>query len=139
MSRIHIAMTGYLGYRGREGQLAFMLHRVTGLGTVLFLVIHILDTAMVYFYPDLYLEAIKLYRTTLFGFGELGLVFCVFYHGLNGLRIAYLDLARPQAWHLSFARNSVKVTLAATLALWLPAAFFMLRSLLVHNFGLFGG
>ena len=32
-------------YRGREGQIAWMLHRVTGVGIFLFLALHILDLA----------------------------------------------------------------------------------------------
>ena len=38
-----------LFYRGREGHLSFIGHRLAGLGTLLFLTIHILDTSTVYF------------------------------------------------------------------------------------------
>lgn len=139
MSSLKTTATGYAGYRGREGQLSFLLHRITGLGTLLFLAIHILDTATVYFYPDLYGEAIAIYRSTLFGIGEIGLVFCVLYHGVNGLRIAYLDMFAPQRWQIELQRNSVRWTLLITLVLWVPATVIMLRNLLIHNFGLFGG
>ena len=88
-SSLKTTVKGYIGYRGREGQLSFLLHRVTGLGVLLFLAIHIVDTAFVYFAPQLYEEVLGLYRTTLFGVGELGLVFCLFFHGVNGVRIAY--------------------------------------------------
>ena len=69
-------LSGYLKYRGREGQTAFMLHRITGLGTLLFLTIHIVDTAAAYYYPPLYEHAIVLYRLPLFMVGEIFLVFC---------------------------------------------------------------
>ena len=36
-------------YRGREGQLAYIGQRLAGLGTLLFLAIHIVDTSSVYF------------------------------------------------------------------------------------------
>ena len=75
MSGFKVALEGYTRYRGREGQWSFLLHRITGLGTLLFLTIHILDTATVYFYPSLYFEAIQIYRTTLFGIAEVFLVF----------------------------------------------------------------
>ena len=36
-------------YRGRFGQLDWVLRRIAGLGVILFLVIHVLDTGSVYF------------------------------------------------------------------------------------------
>ncbi len=92
MSDLRTTLVGYVTYRGREGHWSFLLHRITGLGVVLFLTIHIIDIAFVYFNPTLFMKAIEIYRSTLFGIGEIFLVFCVFYHGVNGLRIAYLDL-----------------------------------------------
>ena len=77
MSSLRTTLTGYIGYRGKEGHLSFLLHRVTGLGTALFLTIHILDTSFVFFFPQLYQHAIDLYRSTLFGIAEIGLIFCV--------------------------------------------------------------
>lgn len=139
MSTIKTTATGYVGYRGREGQLSFLLHRITGLGTLLFLAIHILDTATVYFIPSLYPEAINIYRSTLFGIGEIALVFCVFYHGVNGLRIAYLDMFAPKKWQIDSQRSAVRWTLLVTLLLWLPTSGYMLYNMLRHNFGLFGG
>src|SRR5450759_5773006 len=88
MSTLKTTLAGYARYQGREGHLGFLLHRITGLGTLLFLAIHILDSSLVYFNPTLYMEGIAIYRSTLFGVGEVILVFCVFYHGVNGLRIA---------------------------------------------------
>lgn len=139
MSNLRTTLTGYLRYRGREGQWAWMLHRLTGLGTLLFLSIHIVDTAFVYFRPEAYTQVINVYRSTLFGLGEIALVFSVFYHGVNGARVAYIDLFAPKRWQIPYERNSVRVTLLITLILWGPAAIWMLRNLLIHNFGLFGG
>ncbi len=139
MSSLKSTLTGYVAYRGREGQLSFLLHRITGLGTLLFLTIHILDTATVYFFPQLYAEAIGLYRTTVFGIGELGLIFCVFYHGVNGLRIAFFDMLAPKGWAIPSERQTAIGTLLVSLVIWAPAAFIMTRNLLINNFGLFGG
>ncbi len=139
MASLKTTVTGYALYKGREGQLSFLLHRITGLGTLLFLFIHILDTSTVYFFPQLYGDAIAIYRTTLFGIGEMVLVFCLFFHGVNGLRIAYLDMFAPKGWAIPSERSSVIWTLVITLILWVPAAGWMLRSLLINNFGLFGG
>jgi succinate dehydrogenase / fumarate reductase cytochrome b subunit len=139
MSTIRTTLTGYVGYRGREGQLSFLLHRITGLGTLLFLGIHILDTSTVYFFPNLYADAINIYRTTLFGLGEIALIFCVFYHGVNGLRIAFFDMVAPKSWVIPSERKTAIWTLAIALIIWLPAAVIMGRNILINNFGLFGG
>ena len=139
MSYLKTALSGYTGYKGREGQWAFMLHRITGLGVVLFLTIHILDTSFVYFAPQLYEDVLKLYQSTFFGLAEMGLVFCLFFHGVNGLRIAYLDLFAPKDWTIEKARKSVVTVLIISLVIWLPAVAVMGYNLLKFNFGLFGG
>ncbi len=139
MSSLRTTLTGYVGYRGKEGQLSFLLHRITGLGTALFLTIHILDTATVYFFPQLYSHAIDIYRTTIFGIGEIALVFCVLFHGVNGLRIAFMDLIAPKLWSIPKTRSYTRWTLIVTLILWLPASAIMVYNILLHNFGMFGG
>lgn len=139
MSSLKTTLTGYAGYRGREGHWAFLLHRVTGLGVLLFLAIHIVDTSFVYFAPHLYDEVIQLYRSTIFGLGEIGLVFCLFYHGTNGLRIAYLDKFAPKDWTIEKTRRSAKIALIVALVMWVPAAGWMGYNILHHNYGLFGG
>jgi succinate dehydrogenase / fumarate reductase, cytochrome b subunit len=133
-SSMKTTLQGYVGYRGREGQWAFLLHRITGLGVLLFLAIHIVDTAFVYFAPHLYMDVIELYRSTLFGIGELGLVFALFYHGINGLRIAYLDLVKPTKWTIEDQRRSAVIALIVTLVLYIPSAVWMVRNLIIHNF-----
>lgn len=133
MTTLRVPLEGSLRYRGREGQWAYLLHRITGLGTLLFLAVHILDTSTVYFAPSLYAEAIALYRSTPFMLGEIALVFCVLYHGTNGLRIALFDLF-PRFWNESRQRNAFRWVLGAAIVLWLPAAFLMGRALIVHNF-----
>jgi succinate dehydrogenase / fumarate reductase, cytochrome b subunit len=139
MSSIKTTLAGYAGYRGREGHWAFLLHRITGLGVLLFLAIHILDTSFVYFAPALYDEVINIYRSTIFGIGEIGLVFCLFFHGVNGLRIAYLDKFAPKNWTIEKTRRSAQIALAVTMVMWVPAAGWMAYNILHHNFGLFGG
>ena len=78
-------------YRGGEGQFAWALHRLTGLGVLLFLVIHILDTFVIVFGPALYNQVIELYRQPLFRLSEVGLAGAVLFHALNGMRITLMD------------------------------------------------
>lgn len=136
MDAVKLNVTGLARYRGREGQISFLLHRLTGLGTLLFLSVHILDTATVYFFPSLYEHAIDLYRSTPFMLGEIVLVFSVIYHGVNGVRIAIFDLFYPHLWNIETQRKTAIWGLAIAILLWLPAAYLMTRAMLVHNFGL---
>lgn len=134
MDSVRTTISGFLGYRYRTGQLSFVMHRLTGLGTLLFLSIHILDTATVYFFPGLYSHAIDIYRSTPMMIGEIILVFSVIYHGVNGVRIAIFDLFSPKGWRFESHNKTALATLAVSILLWLPAAFLMGRSLLMHNF-----
>ena len=138
-SSLKTTLRGYVGYRGKEGQWSFLLHGITGLGVLLFLAIHIIDTSFVYFAPQFYDDVINVYRSTLFGLGEVALVFSLFFHGINGLRIAYLDLFKPTDWTIERERRSALISLIITLVLFIPSAVWMLRNLLMHNYGLFGG
>lgn len=138
-SSLKTTMQGYTRYRGQEGQWSFLLHRVTGLGVLLFLAIHIVDTSFVFFAPQLYDDVLNVYRSTLFGIGEIGLIFCLLFHGVNGLRIAYLDLVKPVDWTPVRERRSSVIALIATLILFVPAALYMVRNILIHNYGMFGG
>ena len=136
MDFLKLNLTGITRYRGREGQLSFILHRLAGLGTLLFLAVHILDTSTVYFFPSLYEHAIAVYRSTPFMLGEIILIFLVIYHGVNGARIAIFDLFAPDRWNIETQRKSALWSLGIAILLWLPAAFLMGRSMLVNNFGL---
>jgi succinate dehydrogenase / fumarate reductase cytochrome b subunit len=131
MDSLKLTVTGLARYRGKGGQLSFILHRLTGLGTLLFLAIHIVDTATVYFFPNLYNDAIALYRLPLFLIGEVFLVFSVIFHGVNGARIAYFDLFAPQLWNIETQRKTTYWVFGIAIVLWLPAAFIMLRNLFV--------
>lgn len=137
MLALKTTLTGYLRYRGREGHYSFMLHRLTGLGTLLFLVIHIVDMAAFYWNPEFFEDALALYRTPLFGLAEIALVFAVFYHGANGLRIAIVDMFAPNKWSIEWTRNAVRWTLVLTIFLWLPAAVYMAARIVNPEFRLF--
>ena len=124
------SMSNLITYRGGIGQLTFVLHRLTGLGILLFLVIHVADTSTVFFFPALYADAIAVYRSVPFMIGEIFLVFSVIYHGVNGARIAIFDLGLIKNLETKLQRNSAIGTLMIAIALWLPAAFIMGRNVL---------
>ena len=78
-------------YRGREGMWSWVAHRISGMLLFLFLVVHVLDTALVRVSPEAYNEVIGHYKTVVFGLGEIGLVGAVLFHALNGVRVILVD------------------------------------------------
>lgn len=80
-----------LRYRGREGMWTWILHRLTGLGVLFFLIIHVVDTGIVIYSPEFYDHALGIYQHPLFRIGELFIFFGVLYHAVNGLRIIAQD------------------------------------------------
>ena len=78
-------------YRGDPGMWSWVLHRITGAAIFFFLLVHVLDTALVRVSPQAYNEVIDTYKTPLVGLMEMGLVVAVLYHALNGIRIILID------------------------------------------------
>ncbi len=78
-------------YRGNTGMWSWVLHRITGVAIFFFLLVHILDTALVRVSPEAYNVVIESYKTPIMGLGELGLVVAIGFHALNGLRIILID------------------------------------------------
>lgn len=70
---------------------SWVLHRITGVAIFFFLLIHVLDTALVRVSPEAYNVVIESYKTPIIGTAELGLVAAIMFHGLNGLRIIAVD------------------------------------------------
>jgi len=130
-------LSGYVTYKGGQGLYVFLLHRITGLGTLLFLSLHILTTATVYFSPSAYDRFIEVFRWPPVMLAEIILVFCVIYHGANGLRLAYIDLFKPELWEARRSNKAVVTTLVVAILLSLPAAAVMGYNLLKYGFGLF--
>ncbi|MFI6312623.1 succinate dehydrogenase, cytochrome b556 subunit [Nocardia fusca] len=78
-------------YRGDPGMWSWALHRITGVTVFFFLFVHVLDTALVRVSPQMYDEAIAIYKTPIVALMEMGLVFCVLFHALNGVRVILVD------------------------------------------------
>lgn len=78
-------------YRGKVGMWSWVFHRISGVGIFFFLLVHILDTALVRVSPEAYNAVMASYKTPVIGIAELGLVAAILFHGLNGLRITAVD------------------------------------------------
>ncbi len=81
-------------YRGKVGMWSWVLHRITGVAIFFFLLVHVLDTALVRLSPEAYNAVISTYKTPLIGLAELGLVAAILFHALNGLRVILIDFWR---------------------------------------------
>lgn len=86
-------------YRGREGMWSWVLHRITGVSIYFFLLVHILDTALVRVSPRAYNAVIDTYKQPIMGAGEAALVAAIGFHALNGLRIILIDFWGAGAKH----------------------------------------
>lgn len=122
MTSLVLTLTETLRYRGALGQWSWVLHRISGLGVVLFLTLHVIDTSWAVFYPDLYVKAIAVYQTPLFTIGEFVLVACVVYHAFNGLRIGIIDF-KPVWW--KYQQRAALYVLLATLVVLVPVFVLM--------------
>lgn len=78
-------------YRGGEGMWSWVLHRITGVSLYFFLLVHVLDTALIRVSPEAYDAVIGTYKNPIMGIGEVGLVGAVVFHALNGLRVILVD------------------------------------------------
>ena len=76
----------------REGWLAFILMRVTGIGLVFYLFLHLTVLSTLARGRQAWDAFIALARSPLFVAFDAVLIFGMLYHGLNGLRVILLGL-----------------------------------------------
>jgi succinate dehydrogenase / fumarate reductase cytochrome b subunit len=111
-------------YRGREGMWAWLLHRVTGLGVVLFLFVHVADTALIGLGAEVYNEVMGIYRVPFFRVMEVLLAAAVLYHGLNGLRVIAVDFWEGAT---KVQRELFYAVVVVFFVVMIPVAYMMLR------------
>ncbi len=78
-------------YRGREGMWSWVAHRITGVLIFFFLLVHVLDTALVRVSPEAYDAVVGTYKNPIVGLGETGLVAAILFHAFNGVRVMLVD------------------------------------------------
>jgi succinate dehydrogenase / fumarate reductase cytochrome b subunit len=79
-------------YRWDTGFVAWVLMRVSGVLIVLFLIMHLVVLSRLGSGKEAFEAFVRLTNNPIMKLSELGLIGCVFYHGLNGIRICILDL-----------------------------------------------
>ena len=77
-------------YRVRTGMFAWMMHRLTGVGLVVYLIVHVWGLKSLSD-PATFNALIAKYHAPIYKVGEFGLLVAVVYHAINGLRIVLID------------------------------------------------
>lgn len=115
-------------YHGGIGQWSWILHRVTGVGVLVFLCLHILDTALIVLGPEPYNAIIALYRLPAFRVMEVGLFAAVLFHALNGVRITLMDV-----WVelMVFHKPLFTAQMVLFAVVMIPVAWIMLKPIVV--------
>ena len=111
-------------YKGGEGQWSWIFHRITGVGVLLFLLIHILDTMLVGWGPDVYDKVIRIYSNPFFRVSEVGLFAAVLYHALNGIRIVIIDFW-PEG--VRYHKQMFYAGMVLFIVTMIPVSYLMLR------------
>lgn len=113
-------------YKGGIGMWSWILHRVTGVGIALFLLIHILDTVVLGWNAEFYNDVMKLYTHPLFRLGEIVLVGMVIFHALNGIRIILVNLWSKGS---DYQKQLFYIELVLFAIVFVPAAIYMLSTI----------
>ncbi len=111
-------------YRGRAGQWAFVAHRISGFLVFMFLLMHVIDVSLANVSAEMYNDVHALYGNVLLRLFEVGLLFALLFHALNGLRIVLLDFF-PDAVRNQKALLQGVVIL--TVLAGIPGAFIIMK------------
>jgi succinate dehydrogenase / fumarate reductase cytochrome b subunit len=129
MSTLVLTIRESIRYRGRSGHWSWVAHRVSGLAILLFLVLHVWETANAHFYPELYAWSIAVFKYPPIAVTEIPLVGAVFYHALNGIRISILDF-KPELW--KYQQKSATIVWVTFAVIFIPIALYMLSVMISH-------
>jgi succinate dehydrogenase / fumarate reductase, cytochrome b subunit len=116
-------LVNLFGYRVSWSQLAWFGHRASGLGVLLYLFMHIVETSMVLFGPDVYDAAVGIFKNLPARLGEVVLMAAVVYHALNGLRVIAMDFWPALT---AYYRPLTYGVIAATLIAMVPLGIIMI-------------
>jgi succinate dehydrogenase / fumarate reductase cytochrome b subunit len=120
-------------YRGKSGQWAFVLHRITGFLVFMFLLLHVVDVSLINIDPELYNEVHELYGNVLLRLFEVGLLAALLFHAFNGLRIVMVDFF-PGA--IKSEKTMFSIVLFFTVILTAVGGFVILRPFLEGTAGI---
>ena len=110
-------------YRGRSGLWTFILHRVTGLAVLGFLILHIAGEAFMGVSQEAFDTIEDLYKNLFFRMAEVGLLFALLFHASNGLRITAIDFFPTLS---SRQRGLNIVQWVVIVGIFVPCAYIMM-------------
>jgi succinate dehydrogenase / fumarate reductase, cytochrome b subunit len=110
-------------YRGQSGQWSWLLHRITGLGVLLFLLVHIVDITLIGFGPTVYNDGIAIFSTGIIRVISMALIASVVFHAFNGIRIILIDFW-PAGY--KYQRQMFTIVLVISVVLSVAAAYYVL-------------
>lgn len=91
------------------GTFAWVLHRITGVLLLIYLFMHLWVLGSANSGPGAFDERLKMVQSPLFHFLEIGLIFTIFYHMINGLSITIMDFFDLSRKHKTLVTISVAV------------------------------
>lgn len=122
----------WLSYRGGVGMLFWAVHRLAGLGILLFLALHVVDIFLLAFGEEVFNELLVIYTAPWARVLEVFLLFAVLFHALNGLRIIVQDFStRAMEAH----RALIVAEVVVFLLVFVPSAWLMVEPLLAGGGG----
>lgn len=116
-------MVNLFGYRVSWAQLAWFGHRASGLGVLLYLFMHIVETSTVLFGPDVYNAAVGIFKNLPARLLEVVLMAALVYHALNGLRVIAMDFFPSLTVHYRPLTYGVVI---ATVVAMIPLGLIMI-------------
>ena len=115
----NVSLATGLRYKGQGPMLTYVLHRIGGLGMVIFVTVHILAS---FLGGDAGVFINTIYENWLF---QIFIFFCALFHAINGLRITILDLFPKLLEH---QREAIWVEWAVFLPIYAIAVLVIVRS-----------
>lgn len=129
MSSFLLTVRESIRYRGRLGHYSWLAHRLSGLGILAYLIIHVWDTANATYNPPVYEWTIDVFKHPLFGAGEIFLMAALLFHAFNGIRVALLDF-KPEWWE--HQERSALIVWGLFAVSFIPLAIYMVASIVTH-------
>ncbi|MEJ5347242.1 MAG: succinate dehydrogenase, cytochrome b556 subunit [Desulfosoma sp.] len=112
-------------YKLHPGYLAWILHRATGILLGLYLFLHIWVIHHLAQGEEAFNEVMAIVQSPFFHLLEIGLLATVVYHGLNGLRVVFIDYGNLA--NRGLMRKAVYAVLGVSAVLVAVGAVPMLR------------
>lgn len=105
-------------YRISWSHLAWLGHRLSGIGVLVYLMMHIVENATLAFGPDVYDLTQTFFRNLPVRLGEILLMAALVYHSLNGLRVVVMDFwPSTTRWYKPLTYGVIIATVIAMIPL----------------------